>query len=113
MDKPESSCAILSKLRLDDIKKVVNEAYPKDGPGRPPRYGGLESGKLGYILNLYTVPEARRNGICTRMLHELIREAKTLGLKHLYLHASEDGLRIYRKAGFANSKQTELELTLE
>jgi GNAT superfamily N-acetyltransferase len=80
---------------------------------RPPRYGGLESGKLGYILNLYTVPEARRNGICTRMLHELIREAKTLGLKHLHLHASEDGNRIYRKAGFASPEQNELELTLE
>jgi transposase len=37
MDKPESSCAILSKLKLDDIEKVVNEAYHKDGPGRPPR----------------------------------------------------------------------------
>jgi len=37
MDKPEFSCAILSKLNLDDIEKVVNEAYHKDGPGRPPR----------------------------------------------------------------------------
>ena len=37
MDKPEFSCAILSKLKLDDIEKVVNEAYHKDGPGRPPR----------------------------------------------------------------------------
>jgi hypothetical protein len=47
------------------------------------------------------------------MLHELIREAKTLGLKHLHLHASEEGIRIYRKAGFASPEQTELELTLE
>jgi len=37
MDKPESSCVILSKLRLDDIEKVVNEAYHEDGLGRPPR----------------------------------------------------------------------------
>jgi transposase len=38
MDKPEFSCTILSKLNLDDIEKVVNEAYHKeDGPGRPPR----------------------------------------------------------------------------
>jgi hypothetical protein len=26
MDKPEFSCAILSKLNLDDIEKVVKEA---------------------------------------------------------------------------------------
>jgi hypothetical protein len=35
MKKPEFSCAILSKLNLDDIKKVVKEFYlHKDGPGR-------------------------------------------------------------------------------
>ena len=38
MEKPEFSCAILSKLNLDDIEKVVKEAYHhKDDPGRPPR----------------------------------------------------------------------------
>ena len=38
MEKPEFSCAILSKLNLCDIEKVVKEAYHKeDGPGRPPR----------------------------------------------------------------------------
>jgi len=37
MDKPESSCVILSKLRLDDVEKVGNEAIHKDGLGRPSR----------------------------------------------------------------------------
>jgi transposase len=27
----------VSKLRLDDVEKVGNEAYHEDGPGRPPR----------------------------------------------------------------------------
>ena len=79
----------------------------------PARYGGLESGKLGYILNLYTIPEARRKGICTRLLNELIKEAKSLGLTYLHLHASEDGMNIYRKAGFVKPDQIELELRLE
>ena len=79
----------------------------------PPRYGGIESGKLGYILNFYTVPEARRKGICTRLLNELIKEAKSLGLRYLHLHASEDGINIYRKAGFVKPEQVELELRLE
>jgi ribosomal protein S18 acetylase RimI-like enzyme len=79
----------------------------------PARYGGLESGKLGYILNLYTTPEARRKGICTRLLDELIKEAKSLGLKYLHLHASEDGMNIYRKAGFTEPDQIELKLRLE
>ena len=79
----------------------------------PARYGGLESGKLGYILNLYIIPEARRKGICTRLLNELIKEAKSLGLTYLHLHASEDGINIYRKAGFAKPDQIELKLRLE
>lgn len=37
MDKPVSSCAILSKLDLDDIERVVKGTYHQDGPGRPPR----------------------------------------------------------------------------
>ncbi|MFH1328740.1 MAG: transposase [Candidatus Bathyarchaeota archaeon] len=38
MDKPECLCDIFSKLNLDDIEKVVKEAYHReDGPGRPPR----------------------------------------------------------------------------
>jgi ribosomal protein S18 acetylase RimI-like enzyme len=78
----------------------------------PARYGGLESGRLGYILNLYTVPEARRKGICTRLLNELIKEAKSLGLKYLHLHASEEGRNIYRKAGFVEPDQTELILRI-
>jgi hypothetical protein len=37
MDKPESSCAILSKLNLYDVEKVVKGTYHEDGPGRSPR----------------------------------------------------------------------------
>jgi GNAT superfamily N-acetyltransferase len=79
----------------------------------PARYGGVERGKLGYLLNFYTVPEARRKGIATRLLSELINEAKSLGLKYLHLHASKDGINIYRKAGFVEPKQPELVLKLE
>ena len=78
----------------------------------PGRYGGLETGRLGYILNMYTVPEARRSGICTRLLKELIEEAKSLGLRYLHLHASEDGVNIYRKAGFVEPERIELALKI-
>jgi len=79
----------------------------------PARYGAIESGKLGYLLNFYTIPEARRKGIGTRLLNELIKEAKSLGLKNLRLHASKDGINIYRKAGFVEPKLPELVLKLE
>jgi transposase len=37
MEKTESPRAILSKLDLDDIEEVVEEAYHKEGAGRSPR----------------------------------------------------------------------------
>ena len=80
---------------------------------KPAIYGGVESGKLGYVLNFYTVPEARRKGVGTRLLNEVVREAKSLGLKYLHLHASRDGINIFRKAGFAEHWQPELEMRLE
>jgi GNAT superfamily N-acetyltransferase len=79
---------------------------------KPAIYGGVESGKLGYLLNFYTIPEAREKGICTRLLNELIKEAKSIGLKYLHLHASKDSINIYRKAGFMELDQPELELRL-
>jgi GNAT superfamily N-acetyltransferase len=79
----------------------------------PARYGGVESGKLGYLLNFYTIPKARRKGIGTRLLNELIREARSSGLKYLHLHASTDGINVYRKAGFIEPNMPELVMKLE
>jgi GNAT superfamily N-acetyltransferase len=80
---------------------------------KPAIYRGVESGKLGYLLNFYTVPEARRKGVGTSLLNEVIEEARSLGLKYLHLHASRDGINIFRKAGFAEHWQPELEMRLE
>ncbi|MBN2379962.1 GNAT family N-acetyltransferase [candidate division WOR-3 bacterium] len=77
----------------------------------PPKYG-IANGKQGYILNMYTLPWARRRGICTVLLQRLISDAHTLGIKYLHLHASDDGIGIYRKAGFREPSWPELELTL-
>jgi GNAT superfamily N-acetyltransferase len=80
---------------------------------KPAIYRGVESGKLGYLLNFYTIPEERRKGIGTQLLSEMIKEARLLGLKYLHLHASKDGISIYRKAGFQEPEQPELELRLK
>ncbi len=79
---------------------------------RPANYGALLSGKLAYLLNFYTIPEARKKGICTRLLEELVKEAKSLGLKYLHLNATEEGRSIYRKAGFIEPDDVELELRI-
>lgn len=80
---------------------------------KPAIYRGVESGKLGYLLNFYTAQGARRKGVGTRLLNEVIKEAKSLGLKYLHLHASKDGINMFRKAGFTEHWQPELEMRLE
>ena len=77
-----------------------------------PTYG-FKSGRAGCILNMYTIPEARGKGVCTRLLDELIKEAKSLGIRYLHLRASDDGINIYRKTGFVEPECVEMELKLE
>jgi transposase len=65
MDKPEFSCAILSKLNLDDIEKVVKEAYHKeDDPGRPPRKP-MGIFKALIVKRLQQIPSERE--LCRRL----------------------------------------------
>lgn len=78
----------------------------------PARYSKNLSGRMGYVLNFYTVPEARRMGICTRLLQELMNEARTRGVTMLQLHATRDGMDIYRSSGFDEPELPVLELEL-
>jgi len=65
MDKPEFSCTILSKLNLDDIERVVKEAYhKKDEPGRPPRKP-MGIFKALIVKRLQQIPSERE--LCRRL----------------------------------------------
>lgn len=77
----------------------------------PPRYDCLH-GRYGYISNMYTIPKFRRNGISTELLKILIAEAKRLSVDILNLHATKDGINMYRKFGFKEPIDIEIELNL-
>ncbi len=80
----------------------------------PPTYSGLgKKGMRGYILNMYTEKAFRKKGIATIILDKLINEAKALNLEYVHLHSTEDGIRIYRKLGFEDTKFPELNLVIE
>jgi len=66
----------------------------------------------GDILNMYTIPEARRMGISSIILEQLIIEAKHLGISKLSLHTSKDGEVLYRKFGFSEPVYPYLELVI-
>ena len=58
------------------------------------------SGKWGYIMNMYTVPEFRKQGICSEILKLLVNEGKRHGITAFELHATEEGKPVYLKGGF-------------
>jgi len=66
----------------------------------------------GDILNMYTVPFARRKGISALILERLIAEASRRGVSKISLHTSKDGEKLYRKFGFSEPTYPVLELCL-
>lgn len=69
-------------------------------------------GKIGYILNMFTLKEYRSNGICSMLIEQLIREAGELKLDRVDLHATLAGEPIYRQFGFTEPHDKVLELRL-
>ena len=80
----------------------------KEIPGDSRKSSFLE----GDILNMYTIPEARRKGISSMILEQLLAEAKSMGISKLALHTSKDGEIMYRKFGFSEPVYPYLELVL-
>lgn len=66
----------------------------------------------GDILNMYTIPNARKKGISSAILEKLIAEAKKRGISKVALHASKDGENMYRKYGFSEPVYPYLEKIL-
>ena len=88
MEKPEFSCTILSELNLDDIEKVVNEAYhEEDGPGRPPRKP-MGIFKALIVKRLQQIPSERE--LCRRMWKDdIIRELCDIEAEEKPYHPSQ------------------------
>ena len=76
----------------------------------PPTYTN-RTGVKGYITNKYTNPLYRGKGIATKMLDKLVLEARTRGVKKIWLGASEMGRPVYEKFGFIETNEC-MELTL-
>jgi GNAT superfamily N-acetyltransferase len=66
----------------------------------------------GDILNMYTVPQARRQGISAMILQRLIDEARKKGISKISLHTSKDGEKLYRKFGFSEPVYPVLEFCI-
>ncbi len=69
------------------------------------------TGRKGYIMNMYTRPGYRRQGIAFHTLDLLIRDAREKGITAVSLEATAAGRPLYEKYGFSGMKD-EMELIL-
>lgn len=67
------------------------------------------SGAEGYILNIYTSPPFRGNGLAGAVLDDIIRFSRENNIGRLWLDSSEQGKSLYAGRGFSE-KGNELEL---
>lgn len=58
------------------------------------------TGKKAYIMNMYTAPEYRRQGIAFHTLDLLMNAAKKQGVLQIALEATDMGRPLYERYGF-------------
>lgn len=62
------------------------------------------------ILNVYTYPEFRRQGIARQLMRHMIDWCRNQGLAMVYLHASKDGRTLYESLEFEPTTEMRLKL---
>ena len=62
----------------------------------------------GYIIDVYCVPEKRRNGYASKIMDELIKWLKDNGVHNIKLKPSSAGRYLYEKLGFGDSGEMEV-----
>ena len=67
------------------------------------------TGKKAYIMNMYTAPEYRRQGIALHTLDLLVKDAKEQGVLQIALEATDMGRPLYERYGFVKMED-EMEL---
>ena len=97
-----SSISIIAKDK--DTVAGIGSIHLREMPGNFKN----PSGRWGYIMNMYTIPEFRRKGICKHILNLLVAEGRKYGVTAFELHATEAGEKVYIQEGFIQHKEPTL-----
>jgi GNAT superfamily N-acetyltransferase len=73
----------------------------------PPHMVGPGS-RRGNILNVYTRPEFRRQGLARRLTETAVDWCRANGVRTVILHASNEGRPLYQALGFEASNEMRL-----
>ena len=66
--------------------------------------------RRGNILNVYTSPEHRRQGLARQLMHTALAWCRGHGIRAVILHASEEGLPLYEELGFRRTNEMRIVL---
>jgi GNAT superfamily N-acetyltransferase len=75
----------------------------------PPHMIGLGA-RRGNIVNVYTIPEARRLGLARRLMGTALDWCRANGIRAVILHSSDDGRPLYQELGFRPTNEMRLVL---
>lgn len=94
--QPEATAIIenkrtLSFKELSAMVDMIADSFP-DNP----------SGTNGYLMNIYSLPELRGEGIGRQIVEFLIDDAKSRGTEKIYLESSSMAKRLYHEIGFSD-----------
>jgi GNAT superfamily N-acetyltransferase len=116
-----------SRERLDDFltrgEYVGWLAIPTQRPGAIAGGAGIQlrevlphpnagnkiaEGRHAIIINVFTEPQWRRQGVAALLLQQIIDWARAERLDRLVLHASEAGRSLYERLGFVGTNEMRL-----
>ena len=78
---------------------------------KAPSFSGLK-GRIGYVSNVYTLPEFRGQGLSTALMEKLKEKAREAGISTIMLNATDAALSVYMRTGFTTPRQLAMELRL-
>ena len=95
-DDTHTACFAVDEDR-DQIIGCGGICYQDEMPS-PDNAGG----KNGYLMNIYTLPEYRRQGIGRKIVEFLICDARDRGTEKIYLESSDAAKKLYYEIGFSD-----------
>jgi GNAT superfamily N-acetyltransferase len=85
------------------LRKVLPHPLPRANEGNK-----IAEGRHAIIINVFTEPEWRRQGVAVLLLQRIIDWARAEQIDRLVLHASEAGRSIYERLGFVDTNEMRL-----
>ncbi|MBP9201714.1 MAG: GNAT family N-acetyltransferase [Gemmatimonadales bacterium] len=71
----------------------------------PDGAGGVAEGQHAIVLNVWTEPRWRRQGVAVRLMEAVLAWAREEQLDRLVLHASDAGRPLYERLGFVRTNE--------